>query len=65
MDFVVNYYFDFKNYVFSEGNFGQLMEGFWFTIKLSSCPGFSRWHGGSSLPSCARPAAGQRRRFAG
>ena len=34
MDFVVNYYFDFKNYVFSEGNFGQLMEGFWFTIKL-------------------------------
>src|ERR687893_1816124 len=34
MDFIFNYYFDFKNYVFSDGHFGQLMEGFWFTIKL-------------------------------
>ncbi len=34
MDFIVNYYFDFKNYVFSDGRFELLMDGFWFTIKL-------------------------------
>jgi polar amino acid transport system permease protein len=34
MDFIVNYYFDFKNYVFSDGHFSDLMAGFWFTIKL-------------------------------
>jgi polar amino acid transport system permease protein len=35
MDFIFNYYFDFKNYVFADGHFDQLMDGFWFTIKLS------------------------------
>jgi polar amino acid transport system permease protein len=34
MDFIFNYYFDFKNYVFSDGHFDGLMAGFWFTIKL-------------------------------
>ena len=34
MDFIFNYYFDFKNYVFSDGHFGDLMSGFWFTIKI-------------------------------
>jgi polar amino acid transport system permease protein len=35
MDYVINQYFDLKNYVFSNGYFGDLMAGFWFTIKLS------------------------------
>lgn len=34
MDFIFNYYFDFKNYVFSDGHFADLMRGFWYTIKL-------------------------------
>ncbi len=40
MDFIFNYYFDFKNYVFSDGHFGDLMKGFWFTIKLLTLAGF-------------------------
>jgi polar amino acid transport system permease protein len=39
MDFIFNYYFDFKNYVFSDGHFADLMAGFWFTIKLSILAG--------------------------
>ena len=34
MDFIFNYYFDLKTYVFENGHFGQLMDGFWFTLKL-------------------------------
>lgn len=34
MDFVINYYFDFKNFVFSNGYFDQLMGGLWYTVKL-------------------------------
>ena len=39
MDFIINYYFDFKNFVFSDGHFGALMDGFWYTIKLSVLSG--------------------------
>jgi polar amino acid transport system permease protein len=39
MDFIFNYYFDFKNYVFADGHFDQLMDGFWYTIKLSVLAG--------------------------
>jgi polar amino acid transport system permease protein len=39
MDFIFNYYFDFKNYVFADGHFADLMAGFWFTIKLSILAG--------------------------
>jgi polar amino acid transport system permease protein len=35
MHFIIDQYFDFKNYVFADGHFGDLMAGFWFTIKLS------------------------------
>jgi polar amino acid transport system permease protein len=35
MEFIFDQYFDFKNFVFSDGHFGDLMAGFWFTIKLS------------------------------
>jgi polar amino acid transport system permease protein len=34
MDYIINTYFDFKNYVFADGHFADLMQGFWFTIKL-------------------------------
>jgi polar amino acid transport system permease protein len=34
VDFIVNQYYDFKNYVFADGHFGELMEGFWFTLRL-------------------------------
>jgi polar amino acid transport system permease protein len=39
MDFIFNYYFDFKNYVFADGHFADLMAGLWFTIKLSVISG--------------------------
>ena len=39
MDFIVNYYFDFKNFVFSDGNFSSILAGFWVTIKLSILSG--------------------------
>jgi polar amino acid transport system permease protein len=39
MDFIFNYYFDFKNFVFSDGHFGALMDGFWYTVKLSVLAG--------------------------
>src|ERR1044072_59256 len=39
MDFIVNYYFDFKNYVFTDGNFSSILAGFWVTIKLSILSG--------------------------
>jgi polar amino acid transport system permease protein len=39
MDFIVNYYFDFKNFVFTDGNFQAILEGFWVTIKLSLLAG--------------------------
>jgi polar amino acid transport system permease protein len=35
MDFIVNQYFDFKNYVFADGHLHDLLAGFWFTLKLS------------------------------
>jgi len=34
MDYIINQYFDFKNFVFADGHFADLMKGFWFTIKL-------------------------------
>jgi polar amino acid transport system permease protein len=34
MDYIINQYFDFKNFVFADGHFVDLMKGFWFTIKL-------------------------------
>jgi polar amino acid transport system permease protein len=34
MEYVINQYFDFKNFVFADGHFADLMGGFWFTIKL-------------------------------
>src|SRR3954453_6057374 len=39
MDFIVNYYFDFKNFVFEAGHFPALLDGFWLTIKLSLLAG--------------------------
>jgi len=39
MDFIFNYYFDFKNFVFSDGHFGALMDGLWYTVKLSVLSG--------------------------
>jgi polar amino acid transport system permease protein len=39
MDFIINYYFDFKNFVFSDGNFSSILAGFWVTIKLSILAG--------------------------
>jgi polar amino acid transport system permease protein len=39
MDFIFNYYFDFKNFVFQDGHFADLMAGFWYTIKLSILAG--------------------------
>ena len=39
MDFIVNYYFDFKNVVFADGNFEALLKGFWITLKLSILAG--------------------------
>jgi polar amino acid transport system permease protein len=39
MDYIVNQYFDFQNYVFSDGNFQGLLKGFWYTIKLSILSG--------------------------
>ncbi len=39
MEFIFNYYFDFRNYVFADGYFQQLMDGFWYTIKLSIMAG--------------------------
>jgi polar amino acid transport system permease protein len=39
MDFIFNYYFDFKNYVFADGHFNDLLAGFWYTIKLSVISG--------------------------
>ena len=39
MDFIVNYYFDFKNIVFADGHFEQILKGFWVTIKLSIISG--------------------------
>jgi polar amino acid transport system permease protein len=39
MDFIFNYYFDFKNFVFSDGHFAALMDGFWYTVKLSVLAG--------------------------
>jgi polar amino acid transport system permease protein len=39
MDFIFNYYFDFPNYVFENDNFRALMDGFWFTVKLSVLSG--------------------------
>jgi polar amino acid transport system permease protein len=39
MDFIVNFYFDFKNFVFTDGNFESLLSGFWVTIKLSLLAG--------------------------
>jgi polar amino acid transport system permease protein len=39
MDFIVNQYFDFKNFVFEDGNFQEILKGFWLTIKLSIIAG--------------------------
>src|SRR5215213_11896252 len=39
MDFILNYYFDFKNFVFEDGNFQAILEGFWVTLKLSILAG--------------------------
>jgi polar amino acid transport system permease protein len=39
MDFIVNYYFDFKNIVFEDGHFQEILEGFWLTIQLSILAG--------------------------
>jgi polar amino acid transport system permease protein len=39
MDFIFNYYFDFKNYVFADGHFGALMDGLLYTVKLSVLSG--------------------------
>jgi len=39
MNFIIDYYFDFKNVVFSDGNFEALLNGFWITIKLSIISG--------------------------
>jgi polar amino acid transport system permease protein len=39
MEFIVNQYFDFKNFVFEDGNFQAILEGFWLTIKLSVLAG--------------------------
>ncbi len=39
MDYIVNYYFDFKNVVFQDGHFELLLEGFWLTLKLSILAG--------------------------
>jgi polar amino acid transport system permease protein len=39
MDYFFNTYFDFKNFVFADGHFEDLMNGFWFTIKLSVLAG--------------------------
>jgi polar amino acid transport system permease protein len=39
MDFIVNYYFDFKNFVFTDGNFQSILDGFWVTLKLSLVAG--------------------------
>lgn len=39
MDFIINYYFDFKNFVFADGHFGDLMAGFFTTMKLAVLAG--------------------------
>ena len=39
MNFIIDYYFDFKNVVFADGNFDALLNGFWITIKLSIISG--------------------------
>ena len=39
MDFIVNYYFDFKNIVFRTATSTSILDGFWLTIKLSLLAG--------------------------
>ena len=58
MDFIVNYYFDFKNFVFSDGNFDAILQGFWVTIKLSILSGILSLHLGTG-PLGPAPAPGR------
>jgi polar amino acid transport system permease protein len=39
MDFIINYYFSFQEYVFSDGNFEAILKGFGVTLKLSILSG--------------------------
>ena len=39
MDFILDYYFDFKNTVFADGNFSSILKGFALTIELSVLAG--------------------------
>ena len=41
MDRMLKEYFDF-DVMFDRDNFAKVLEGFWFTIKLSSSPGSPR-----------------------
>ena len=66
MDFILDYYFDFKDIVFADGNFAAILEGFWLTLKLSILAGvLSLAWGLGPRRAAPAPRAGRWRRSAG
>ncbi len=66
MDFILDYYFDFKNTVFSDGNFSSILKGFLSRSSSRSSPGSSRSRWGLVLALLRQlPGSGRWRRCDG